>query len=69
MQRTLKLCAAMWVCGMGIFAGAYSMHTKWDLYNGNRRVSQSHSATLRAAVARRRTAHSAAEHAAADAAQ
>jgi len=51
----------MWVCGMGIFAGAYSMHTKWDLYNGNRRVSQSHSATLRAAVARRR--NSAAEHA------
>jgi hypothetical protein len=37
------------------------MHTKWDLYNGNRRVSQSHSATLRAAVARRR--NSAAEHA------
>ena len=54
-RTALAVCGATFVAGIFVFAGAFTMHTRWDLYSGNRFVAPDTSnEAVRAAVARRR---------------
>jgi hypothetical protein len=61
-RNTLLFCGATFAGGIAVFAGAYLLHTRYDLYGSNRYVHRTRDdAVLSAVQARTRQARDAAE--------
>jgi hypothetical protein len=59
-RNTLLFCGATFVGGIGVFAGAYLLHTRYDMYGSNRYVQRTRDdAVLSAVQARTRQARDA----------